>query len=103
MSATVARRFDDAMLQIYKRAVSELGYKPTIFLQMLNADGGVLTAKKLINSPRPSDGYTRLYEEGRLDLTVEAVVIDNPIWHELFTEDELTKARARLKQYRYSL
>lgn len=94
-------QFDVALFSIYERARSETGYNATIFLRMLNDKGGLSTAKYLINTPNPSDGYTRLYERGRLDLTVEAMVIENSRWHGLFTEEELGKARRRLKQYGY--
>ncbi len=97
----VSKAFDQAMFDIYRRADAEIGYRPTIFLDMLHKRGGVATAKQLINASKPSDGYTRLYEENRLDLTVEAVVIENPAWHMLFTSEELTRARRRLKDYRY--
>ena len=91
--------FDAAMFEIYSRAKSEAGYNATIFLRMLSDKGGLATAKYLINSPKPSDGYTHLYDRGRLDLTVEAMVVENAKWHELFSTDELSKARLRLKQY----
>jgi hypothetical protein len=97
----LAKQFDQAMFDIYRRADTELGYRPTIFLNMLYDKGGVQTAKYLINTPKPSDGYTRLYEAGRLDLTVEAVVTDNTKWHHFFTDEELNKAQRRLKQYGY--
>jgi hypothetical protein len=90
------------MLEIYQRAKSEAGYNATIFLRMLGDRGGLATAKYLINSPKPSDGYTHLYERGRLNLTVEAMVVEHTKWHELFTSDELAKARLRLRQYGYN-
>ncbi|MGV8998001.1 MAG: hypothetical protein ACOH12_13745 [Parvibaculaceae bacterium] len=95
------KRFTVAMHDIYKRADKEIGYRPTLFLQMLSKDGGLLTAKKLINAVKPSDGYTRLFEEQRLDLSVEAVVIENAEWRTLFTAEELEKAEKRLTAYRY--
>lgn len=93
--------FDQAMFNIYRRAKDEAGYSATLFLGMLSDRGGLATAKTLINSPKPSDGYTALYERGRLDLTVEAMVLETPRWHELFTEEELKRARDRLCQYGY--
>lgn len=87
---------------IYTRARLEAGYNATIFLQMLHRHGGLGTAKQLINAPQVSDGYTALYEKDRLDLTVEALVIDNPKWHGLFAPEEIERAKVRLKQYRYS-
>jgi hypothetical protein len=93
--------FENAMHQIYVRAKRDVNYNATIFLDMLMKQGGLMTAKQLINSPTVSDGYTALYERGRLDLTVEAVVSENPQWHELFTTEEMARARKRLKDYQY--
>src|SRR5687768_4004506 len=94
------KQFDKAMLEIYLRAKREAKYNASIFFRMLNEQGGLRTAKYLINLEPPSDGYTKLHLKGRLELTVEAVVIDNPQWHPLFTPDELEKAHRRLKQYK---
>jgi hypothetical protein len=94
-------KFDKAMFEVYRRAKDEAGYKATIFLRMLNDHGGLQTAKSLINARKPSDGYTALYLLGRLDLTVEALVLEDAGWHPLFSNDELQLARKRLKEYRY--
>lgn len=93
--------FDQAMFEIYRRAKQEAHYTATIFLQMLNDGGGLLTAKKLINAQKPSAGYTSLWERQRLDLTVEAVVVEHVCWHPLFTPEEIERARQRLIQYGY--
>lgn len=63
--------------------------------------GGLATARQLINDAKDSQGYTTLWERGRLDLTVEAVVHDNPKWHSLFDPSELENARKRLNRYDY--
>jgi hypothetical protein len=97
------QQFDAAMFDIYKRAKTEAGYNATIFLGMLSDRGGLATAKFLINASKPSDGYTHLYERGRLDLTVEAMIVDNPKWHQLFSTEELARAKRRLADYGYSL
>jgi hypothetical protein len=94
-------QFDAAMFDVYRRAKDEAGYTATIFLDMLTRKKGQATAKQLINAPQPSDGYTALFERGRLDLTVEAVVLENPKWHSLFTAEELERARKRLTSYGY--
>jgi len=97
----LAKQFDSAMFAIYRRAKVEAGYNATIFLKLISDRGGLATAKYLFNTAKPSDGYTHLYERNRLDLTVEAMVVGEPKWHPLFTTDELSKARQRLKQYGY--
>jgi hypothetical protein len=99
--ANIDAQFDQAMFDVYRRAKEEAGYNATMFLQMLTEHRGLLTAKTLINAPKPSDGYTALYMRGRLDLTVEALVIEDERWHGLFTDEELQRARKRLKDYQY--
>ncbi|MEH2709852.1 hypothetical protein ABIF21_004159 [Bradyrhizobium elkanii] len=99
----LSERFDAAMFDIYRRAKTEAGYNATLFLRMLSDKGGVETARQLINSTKPSDGYTSLYERGRLDLTVEAMVVENSEWHDLFVPEEIAKARIRLQKYGYSM
>jgi hypothetical protein len=95
-------KFQQAMFNIYRIAKDEAGYTANVFLQMLTDRGGVSTAKFLINASKESDGYTALYERDRLDLTVEAVVVENEAWHPLFEPDEIEKARKRLLKYGYS-
>ena len=94
-------QFDRAMEEIYVRAKNEAGYVASIFHRMLSERRGQQTAKDLINAKLPSQGYTRLWELERLDLTVEALVVDEPKWHPLFTTDELERARKRLDDYGY--
>ncbi len=64
--------------------------------------GGLSPAKKLINDDSPSDGFTKLWELKRLDLTVEAVA-RRPPYSALFSPAERTKARKRLEDYGYRL
>lgn len=101
MNNVLVTQFDTAMLEIYQRAKSELGYNASLFLRMLYDRKGVATAKALINAAQVSDGYSYLHEKGRLDLTVEALIVDNPKWWPLFTNDEIAKAKSRLAQYEY--
>lgn len=91
--------FEKAMHGIYTRAKLEANYNASQYLQMLHRHDGLGTAKRLINSPTVSDGYTHLYERGHLDLTVEALVIDNPQWHHLFEPAEIERAAKRLAAY----
>jgi hypothetical protein len=96
------QEFTQAMFEIYRRAKDEAKYPANIFLQMVTDRGGLDTARYLINQPHPSDGYTQLYERGRIDLTVEAMIVENKKWYPLFTADEINKARRRLLEYGYT-
>ena len=103
MAVQLESRFNKAMWNIYRKAYSEADYKASRFLQMLENHGGLETAKILIHSPTVSEGYTALWERGRLDLTVEALIHDNPEWHSMFTKDELEIISKRLSDYKYNL
>lgn len=92
------RAFHRAMVGIYQTAKRELGYNAGRFLQMLSSQGGVATAKQLLWADTPSDGFTTLWDHGRLDLTVEAHVL-RPEHAELFTDEDRDKARDRLERY----
>lgn len=94
--------FDRAMMDIYVRAKAEANYTASVFHRMLCDRGGLATAKQLINDRKPSEGYTALWERGRLDLTVEALVTDTHDWDALFDREELVRAKRRLGDYGYS-
>jgi hypothetical protein len=98
---SLASEFDEAMLEIHRRALAEARYNATRFLGMVSEHGGLETARILIHALTVSEGYTALWERKRLDLTVEAVIINHPKWHPLFTEAELVICRKRLTDYGY--
>lgn len=95
----VEKAFHARMIDIYK-AAKEIGYTATRFLGMVNDHGGLQTARILLRAPTVSDGYTALWERGRLDLTVEAVILEHA-WHDLFTPEERDTALRRLQKYEY--
>ena len=96
----VRTAFEQEMKNIYVRALREAHYPARFFLDMLGTYGGLGTARRLLASPEVSSGFTALYERGRLDLTVEAVVIQ-PRFAGLFTEDEIEIAHQRLRDLGY--
>ena len=98
---TLVAQFDEEMFRIYERARSEAQYNATRFLHMLFEHRGLETARILLRASSESEGYTALWERGRLDLTVEAVIHDNPKWHPLFTQAELEICTKRLKEHGY--
>jgi len=67
--AQVERRFHQAMVAIYETAKRDLGYNATRFLQMISPQGGLATAKQLLQDDRPQEGFTTLWMHHRLDLT----------------------------------
>ena len=97
---TLEGEFHAAMVKLYETAKRELSYNATYFLGMISDHGGVEAAHRLLATDKPSDGFTTLRSAGRLDLSVEAHVLD-PHFESLFTEEELRTARRRLDQYGY--
>jgi len=95
------QEFDAAMREIYRRAYTELGYNGTVFFQMLESEGGVETARSLLHTRAVSEGYTKLWEHHRLDLTLEAVIFHNPRFHSLFSPEEIGIATRRLISHEY--
>lgn len=94
-------QFQEAMMDIYRRARVEAKYNASFFHQMVVDQGGLQAARTLISSKEPSSGYTRLWELNRLDLSVEAVVLQSSHFHPLFTEQELEICKKRLRDYDY--
>lgn len=101
MTDPLQDRFHAAMLNIYERALSETNYRAVRFLHMVGEMGGLQAARVLLHAQNVSDGYTALWERARLDLTVEALILDSPAYHSLFTKDELEICRKRLAAYKY--
>lgn len=88
----LALKFEQELRDKMFLSKKECKYNPTYFIQMLNECGGVATAKTLISKAlqtgNPSDGFTRLYLEGRLDLSMEDSVCKAE-YSELFEEYEI--------------
>ena len=78
------------------------GYKPTVFLDMISRNGAIETAKQLVNSKEPSPGYTKLWEMGALQYSVENQIQDKR-WKDIFTDDEREKAKKRLSDYGFKV
>jgi hypothetical protein len=94
--------FDDAMVAIYTRARDETGYVATYFIQMVSELGGLETARQLLRSDAPSEGFTALWEKKRLDLSVEYHVL-LPEFEHLFDRRERDIAYRRLRGYGFDV
>jgi hypothetical protein len=99
-TADLEKAFHNRMLGIYT-AAKAIGYNATRFLSMVTDHGGLETARTLLHASTVSDGYTALWERNRLDLTVEAVILE-PQWSRLFTPAELKVAVARLREHGFN-
>jgi len=95
--------FDERVWDSIKKMEKKYDYTPTILIDMINSDLGAIEAvRKLINNPRIPYGYTKLWELKALNLSMEAIVLEEE-WKELFSDDERRKARRRLRDYGYKI
>jgi len=78
------------------------GYNPTRFLQMIEDHGAIDTATLLVTDPKIHEGLGKLWEFKRLDLSVEAIICQEP-YCKLFPIEVLSKAKSRLKQLGYPI
>lgn len=104
-------RFHDAMLGIFTLAGEATrreakdgsiirGYWASYFLRGVRNHGGPDYARQLLRAEGTSDGFQRLTDERRLDLTVEALVL-RPEFSALFSDDERAVAAHRLARAGY--
>lgn len=77
--------------------INQYEYHPTRFLQMLGNLGPINTAINLVMEPRYHEGFTKLWELNRLDLTVEAIIRRDP-YNQLFAQEVLDRARIKLEE-----
>ena len=91
--------FYTAVMQDVK-ILSKKGYIPRVFIDMIAKKGAIETAKQLVNSKEPSPGYTKLWEMGCLQYSVENQIQDKR-WQSVFTDEEREKARERLAAYNF--
>jgi len=97
MNEDLERKFHEEMLAIYYKAGRETGYWANRFLQKVRKDGGLRAAKAWLWPEKGlTPGLQRLAREKRLDLSMEALIIEEP-WKRLFTKDEIKEAKRRLE------
>jgi len=92
-------QFHGAMIKIWE-AEKALDIHASIFKRMIDEYGGVEAAKRLLAKKEYQEGFTRLWREGRLDISMEALVIQER-FRPLFTEDEIAESHRRLDDLKY--
>lgn len=92
MEAEFSERLRDAIRQSH-----DLGYHPTRFEKMLNEQGALGLARKLVKSGELQDGLKDLAKLGRKDLSMESIMLE-PQFKPLFSIAELQAAKWRLAQ-----
>lgn len=95
--------FDERIIKAISDTKTECNYNPKEFIRMVNTYGALDTVKRLLASKQNiAGGLTKLWELGRLDLCFERIIFE-PEWHDMFSKEELTEARKRLKDLNYNV
>ena len=84
------------------RLKREIGYNPIRFNQMVDKYDGAEAVRHLLRGRDASDGFTTLWEAGRLEMSAEAAAL-LPWYEELFTATELAVARRRLIEHKFDV
>lgn len=94
-------QFHQDMVNAYQICIKKLHYHPTLVLHYLGEHTAVETACWLVNLPNDSSGFTRLWQEGRLDLSAEAMILQ-PEYAALFSVEDRRTAYDTLKAYDFT-
>ena len=100
MNQQIQKQLEQEFLRASFICKNRYKYNPTRFLQMLERSGPVNTAVDLVMAPTYHEGFTKLWELGRLDLTVEAIILREP-FNKLFSQQVLSTARSKLEKLGY--
>ena len=93
--------FHEELLGLYKRIVKELKYKSPRLLEMMNKYGGYEAVIKILPTDAHTFDFTLLWEQERLDLSIEALVTKER-YKTLFPPDVIQFCQKRLDEYNYA-
>lgn len=85
---TLEKKLQEEVIKNCEIAQKDYNCTMTRFIETINRFGIVRTAQEILRKGRTSDCFTKLVEANRIDLTMEAVIV-NPKYAELFTDDEV--------------
>lgn len=95
-------KFNEEILQAVEES-KKIGYIPTRFIQMLQLQGNnAFEVVSRLVTKEATTGLEKLWEKGRLDLSVEAVMIKNE-YRELFDSDVIKICEKKLKSCGYKI
>jgi len=92
------------------------GYKTQYILQLINnktPDEVVHMVYNFLTDSKPSRGFNKLFEASKkhiktkngldpLKFSLEAYIVENPKFHNLFNDNTISKAKERLVKYKYT-
>jgi len=93
---SIETKFNKEMEDLYHVVGKATGYWANYYLRSVRDNGGLAHAKKALSKKNTAqDGFVKLIEVGRPDLSIEASVVKEE-YIELFTQEEIEEAKRRL-------
>lgn len=100
-SEQLKKAFHQEMIALYKRMTKELRYKSPRLMDLINKYGGYEAAVKYITTENNVQDFAVLWENERLDLSVEALITNNR-YRQLFMEEIVKYCDRKLEEYSYA-
>jgi hypothetical protein len=102
ITETTETALEAALFRLYEQWWHECGYRAERFRQTIvpkckNYKGGIAAARAVVHR-RTTVGFSALRQKNRLDLTVEALVLEKP-WSDLFSDEDKRIAREKLARF----
>ncbi|MGL5617016.1 MAG: hypothetical protein ACRDD2_12435 [Sarcina sp.] len=82
------KKLQEEIIKNCEIAEKECGCKMTRLLQNIDKFGAVRTIQEILRKGRTSDCFEKLVEANRLELSMEAVIV-NPKYGQLFSDEEV--------------
>jgi DNA-binding transcriptional regulator YhcF (GntR family) len=102
MIEKLKKEFNDEVLQAVEES-KKIGYVPTRFIQMLQqADNNAFEVVQRLVTKEATTGLEKLWEKDRLDLSVEALIVQRE-FQELFPDEIVKICKRKLKQFGYKI
>lgn len=92
--------FEKELIKKCEIAEKECGCTQKRLLLTIKKFGGVRTVQEILRKGRVSEGFDKLQKANRLDLTMEATIVESK-YSELFTDDEVNSCHELLCEYGY--
>ncbi|ONI44038.1 hypothetical protein AN641_08635 [Candidatus Epulonipiscioides gigas] len=92
--------FSKEMLILYKQISKQIKYKSQNLLKYINEYGGYQAALKYIYTPSYTNDFSALWEAGRLDLSIEVLLL-NEKYRSIIAPDVINFCTRRLNEYNY--
>ena len=85
---SLEKNFEKELIKKCEIAEKECGCPQKRLLLTIEKFGGVRTVQEILRKGRVSDGFDKLQKANRLDLTMEATIVESK-YNELFTDEEV--------------